>query len=758
MKFKRENKGFSLVELVVVIAIFSVVSVAIGGFLLAAQRSYAVSANELDIQEEAQLVANQLQEMILDTPLGISYQYVVVQEDGTELIDYLTNDASVVLPEGDLTKKELYIYGIDYYYHIYWNKDTSELYFVEYEKNGNVVQLADGMTATGVVLGEFVTDFSVDLTHVAKDKMVFFDITFKKPGGDRDYTVARNISIRNNILMNKSATDVYNSVGAEFEPVASDLNIDPGSAFKWPGDSLQFNVVATCSRGGVPSQDVNWSYSSGDGVGLSADTKINASGVLQIGMDEKSTILNLVGSMPGKDYTTNTDITLSKTCVINVRQITGLSVIHNDFATIPVVPGGRYEVEVLMTGTNISGVDLDEAGDINATIEMGSSYANIVETQNIPGGLIKRFVVELSSSTPKDTEIALSFRPGRASFSDVTTSTGIYKVGDAGTKVLTLASETGMEWLRLGPSKVSLAFTNSTYEDSYCDASGVLKEGYFIRYHYMVYDSDYVLNRSAYKSTGMNGNLYTDFFQMQGTDTSQTSSTLYMSDDVFLSSGTVVVRADLMHKTAGSPSVVGSSNEISYIIPQVAVGYKRSSNDMLAGNLTMYITENVNAVPLYVAFSSGFETQSYDLHSSYLKCTPDTLATVTTTDLDNRKFLITGKEDADYSNDSGNVITLRYGDALNGVTIKMVEPNISGTDFYVPLNNSEWTLGSTVIAGAKRIQSYIYYMNDTNKMEMTYENGVFKLATYYIYENNVWKKVADYTMNRVTTGWDLVTP
>ena len=54
MKLNRENKGFSLIELIIVIAIFSVVSVAIGGFLLAAQRSYAVSANELDIQEEAQ--------------------------------------------------------------------------------------------------------------------------------------------------------------------------------------------------------------------------------------------------------------------------------------------------------------------------------------------------------------------------------------------------------------------------------------------------------------------------------------------------------------------------------------------------------------------------------------------------------------------------------------------------------------------------------------------------------------------------------
>ena len=199
MKLNRENKGFSLIELIIVIAIFSVVSVAIGGFLLAAQRSYAVSANELDIQEEAQLVANQLQEMILDTSLGISYQYVVVDAAGTELIDYMTDDASTVLPEGDLAKKELFIYGLNYYYHIYWNKETSELYLVEYEKTGATPQLADGMPSTGVVLGEFVTDFDVNLSHVASDKMVSFDVEFKKPGGERAYTVSRNICIRNNI-------------------------------------------------------------------------------------------------------------------------------------------------------------------------------------------------------------------------------------------------------------------------------------------------------------------------------------------------------------------------------------------------------------------------------------------------------------------------------------------------------------------------------------------------------------------------------
>ena len=107
MRLERENKGFSLVELIVVIAIFSVVGVVIGGFLLAANRSYAVSANELDIQEEAQLVANQMQEMILDTSFGISYQYVVTDDTGTELIDYMENDAAT-LPA--VTERFIYLW------------------------------------------------------------------------------------------------------------------------------------------------------------------------------------------------------------------------------------------------------------------------------------------------------------------------------------------------------------------------------------------------------------------------------------------------------------------------------------------------------------------------------------------------------------------------------------------------------------------------------------------------------------------------
>lgn len=758
MKIKRENKGFSLVELVVVIAIFSVVSIAIGGFLLAAQRSYAVSANELDIQEEAQLVANQLQEMILDTSLGISYQYVVVDDTGATLTDYMLDD-SLALPTGELTKKELYIYGSDYYYHIYWNKEKSELYLIEYDKSGATPQLADGMPSEGVVLGEFVSDFKVDLSKIATDRMVSFDITFKKPGVDRSYMVSRNVSIRNNILTNRSATDVYDAVGLEFEPVADYLNITPGSALLWPGETLPFNIILTCSRGGVPSQDVSWSYSSGDGIPLSAETRVNASGVLKIASEEKSTVINLVGSAPGKNYGTDTDIVLQKNVVVNVKQITGLTISRNDFATNPIAPGGLYVVDVGITGVNLSGETLAGTGGVAAAIEMGSSYASIISQEDI-GGLTTRFTIQLSSSAPTGGDIALSFRPTRAEFTDVTAGTGIFKVGNASSKIFNITSESGTEWLRLGFSKVNIDFTDASMRDSYCDAGGNLKSGYYVRYHYQVYDSNYNLTKSAYKSTGNNGNLYTDYFTSTGSSTSETTSVLYMTDKIFLTSGTVVVRAELMHNTAGSQVVVGSSDNLSFTIPQATIGFRRAAVDTPSNNLKAYMTENMNVVPIYISFSTGFAQDTYSINVGGVTCTPSTLAAVsfTASDFSRKKVAIQGSDSAEYVKDKNNIITVTYGGLPNKVTIQMVEPNISGTDCYAPLNNSEWTKGSSSVSGGNTTQYYTYYIDDTHKMEMSYVNDVFQIASYYVMRNNVWEKVADYTMNRVTTSWDLVTP
>lgn len=758
MRLKRENKGFSLVELIVVIAIFSVVGVVIGGFLLAANRSYAVSANELDIQEEAQLVANQMQEMILDTSLGISYQYVVTDDAGTELINYMENDAAT-LPAGTLSQKDLYIYGRDYYYHIYWDKENAQLYLVEYEKTASGYQPAEGMPATGVLFGEYVSNFSVDLSHVASDRMVSFDITFKKKNSDRDYLVSRNVSLRNDVLTNKPKEEVYNAVGIEFEPVADSMSISPASGSLWPGESLKFTVTLMCSKGGVPSQDVSWAYFSGDGVTLDSGTRVTAGGTLQIGSNEESSLLNLTASTNGYDYNNNVSKVLSQNIPMYIKQIRSLTIVSNDFETNPVSPGGTYKVKVKMDGVNISGESITSAGGIVATVNVGNEYASITNME--VDGLQATFTVKLADDKSiQGKEIALSFKPARAEFSDIVASTGVYKIGGSDTSLFNISSSSGTEWLRLGYAKTNIEFASDSLKETYCNDDGSLKDGYYVRYTYQMYDSNYSLKATAYKSTNNNGNVYTSYFSSVGTMTSESMSTMLMTDKVFLTSGMVVVKAELMHNTSGSAVVVGSSDNLSYFIPEATIGFRRAINDTASSSMKAYITSSVKSVPIYITFSQGFANQNYSISVWQASCTPAELGGISSTasDVANKKIVVVGSDEAEYKTSAGNVMTFTYGDLTNSASIYLVSPNVSGTNYYVPVSSSEWTVAGSSSDGTKTTSYYTYYIDDTHKMDITYIDGVFSSATFNVLTNLQWTAQGNYTINRNNKTWELTTP
>ncbi len=62
----KNNKGYTLVELIVSIAIFSVVSVAIFSIMSSSLSAYKRSMFEVDVQENAQIVGNQLEELLCD--------------------------------------------------------------------------------------------------------------------------------------------------------------------------------------------------------------------------------------------------------------------------------------------------------------------------------------------------------------------------------------------------------------------------------------------------------------------------------------------------------------------------------------------------------------------------------------------------------------------------------------------------------------------------------------------------------------------
>lgn len=760
MRLKRENKGFSLVELIVVIAIFSVVGVVVGGFLVAASRSYSVSANELDIQEEAQLVANQMQEMILDTSLGISYQYVVTDATGAELIDYMENDAAV-LPAGDLTKKDLYIYGNGYYYHIFWDKEKAELYLVEYVDDGSGYAPADGMPTSGVLFGEFISDFSVDLSNVASNRMVSFNITFKKNGSDRDYLVTRNVSLRNDVMTNKSAEDVYNAVSLEFEPVADGITVSPsGGTFLWPGEAQPFMATLTCSKGGVPSQDVTWTVTSGDGVTLAADTGFNAGNILQISANENSSKINIEASARGYDYTSNTEKTLKwpYSIWIDVGQIRNLSIVDNGFETSPVSAGGTYNVKVKMEGENLDGRTVTDAGGIVAQALLGNEYVTI-NSMSVEG-LTATFNISIKDNAPKGSEIALSFRAAKPEFADVYTNTVVYKVGGSNDELFKVSSKTGTEWLRLGKSITTIEFSSEDDEDTYCDVNGMLREGYYIRYTYRIYDSNYNLINTAYTLVGTNNVSNKQDYISSFTHPNQFTTEAWLNDKLFLQSGTIVVSAQLCHNTSGSEVIVGSSDNLSYFVPQATISFKRAEADDGLSNMKVYVTSKDSTAPIYISFPTGFAATTYKIDATQAVCTPTELGGVSTklSDITKNKIVVTTAEDAEYKASANNVLNVTYGGLKETVSVILTSPNVTGTDYYVPVNMSEWTYVSTAIQGSVKTDNYIYYIDDSHKMIIHYKNGVVSDATFYSLESVQWVKGGSYTMNKINKTWELATP
>ena len=65
------QKGFTLVEIIVSLAIMTIVAGSVGAFIVAGNNSYLRGSKELTLQEEAQLTANQMIDLIIDVEKDI---------------------------------------------------------------------------------------------------------------------------------------------------------------------------------------------------------------------------------------------------------------------------------------------------------------------------------------------------------------------------------------------------------------------------------------------------------------------------------------------------------------------------------------------------------------------------------------------------------------------------------------------------------------------------------------------------------------
>ena len=210
---KKENSGYSLVELITTLAILAIASVTIFGFMMLAVNNYSKGHNQVELSYESQIAANQITNLVMDTTRGIEYDYATDEATG-ELTDGTTatlikSDSEIVLADAtdSIKSKSLWlIYDENNKYQIIWKAEEKKIYLRQYTKSAPA---EDGSTTWDVeyddvygVLAEYVEDFSFDISKAEDEHIVRMELKFKK---DAEYCVIQNIALRNKVVINDNA-------------------------------------------------------------------------------------------------------------------------------------------------------------------------------------------------------------------------------------------------------------------------------------------------------------------------------------------------------------------------------------------------------------------------------------------------------------------------------------------------------------------------------------------------------------------------
>ena len=204
-----KNKGFTLIEMVVAFAVLGVAVFGIGGFFVSAARSYSSVSDETSLQYEAQLALNQVESMLIDSTLGVSYNFVKSGATATNGgYQFVEKDSEA---SGAAVSKVLYAYnvgasaGLLDIMMLKWDDNEKAIYYTvqQVSNPGPAIDTIDvSSTLSGWdLLAEDVETFSVDLSEYTKTKKVEIKLGFENRS--KDYETSGTVVLRNNVLINE---------------------------------------------------------------------------------------------------------------------------------------------------------------------------------------------------------------------------------------------------------------------------------------------------------------------------------------------------------------------------------------------------------------------------------------------------------------------------------------------------------------------------------------------------------------------------
>ncbi len=371
-----DNSGFSLVELLIAVLIATIVGASIFGFMTVGAKTFNYNSADVNLQNEAQLTFNQMQDLIIDTSIGV--QYFAKSGSLTEV----SSDAEI----GATDDKLLRLNNMDNVYDIWWDRDEEKLYYNEYVANyddstGEVTPGTQTVSDTDGLMSEYITGFSVDLSRLETSRVVRVDLTYEK--GGRVQSTSHNITLRNQVVsgnkIEEKMRDAYNP------PVDRELTPPKGKdiIYAEPNDDVNLTAVYDEDATGltgyhvfdtegneVPSEtnSLRYGFASGSTHRAGYTTIGYSDGRLHISKDETaSEILVLVYCQSNNS--------LSKTVIVRVVRNNKLDLTFAEQTGV-----AADEVEETNNGSDIYSDDLkeDETFTLKATPDISWTKSKVL--------------------------------------------------------------------------------------------------------------------------------------------------------------------------------------------------------------------------------------------------------------------------------------------------------------------------------------------------------------------------------------------
>ncbi|MCR4610319.1 MAG: prepilin-type N-terminal cleavage/methylation domain-containing protein [Lachnospiraceae bacterium] len=210
-KNKKLNKGFSLVELIVSMAILAIVGAAIIAFFSIAMVQYKNNTNETNVQTESRMAWKRLESNILQTTDGIwapneSEIWLFNTVSGHKIMTRIYFDKPASDGEGGEAASKASVMKYEEY-----NLDNLD-------ETSKVIKSLDGLSKVDnetQVFANFVTNFSIKLYDKKGNEVVdgsvpgkvVADISYK--ANEKTYESNNIVAIRNDIVASNNIDAIY---------------------------------------------------------------------------------------------------------------------------------------------------------------------------------------------------------------------------------------------------------------------------------------------------------------------------------------------------------------------------------------------------------------------------------------------------------------------------------------------------------------------------------------------------------------------